>query len=103
MLVLFSFLIFVCVSQYEVNIEVNVVDESGEPVDGARISLVPVNGNFASNSFTTDSEGKVSAVLIAVGSVNIIVSKDGYFTAVNESVELVDGMTLEFVLEPSRG
>jgi hypothetical protein len=58
-----------------------VVDETGKPVEGAkvRIGLVPGSSGDTSSSGTTGSDGAYCAVGMSIESIAFVVNKEGYY------------------------
>ncbi|AJF59807.1 MAG: Ig-like domain-containing protein [Candidatus Diapherotrites archaeon] len=100
-LIVLLFFIAGCTSNVsEVQLTVKVINAFSNPVEDARVSLVPDNSNFASRVQNTDEQG-ITVFTVETGKVQISVSKDGYSTTVVDEM-LEDSKTREIVLEQLR-
>ena len=75
-------------------VSVNVVDGSGAPVENARVTILPLNGNLSSAVLYSDSLGLAKGTL-EYGAYNLSVSKEGYYSAFIESAFVFDGTDSE--------
>src|SRR5262252_8080599 len=75
-----------------------VLDESGAVLPGANVEVKSLETNSA-KSLTTDTDGRFVFLQLSPGRYNLTVSKQGFATLIQESLELTVGQSINFTLK----
>jgi hypothetical protein len=82
------------------SLNASIIDESGEPVSGAAVTVTSTQG--FNRSLITDSNGRINISILPLGQYQISVSKEGFESISNSAVEVaLGGSGFNFRLYPT--
>ncbi|HZX34319.1 MAG TPA: carboxypeptidase-like regulatory domain-containing protein [archaeon] len=91
-----------CPNLSESNVSFHVSDDSGNAVPDARISLVPENSSLPSQLLYTGADGNASVAVLS-DFYNVTVSKEGFYSFVQENADMTKDFSAQYALERVEG